>query len=114
MQAQRYAHRVLLSKMTLPTRKPEEPKLNDHECILETKTKPEVSEAFRVNEVGSLHVCTIRTGLFAGLPGFIGQPATRLHKPQCVHRGDPVCRFVFNYSSHRIRDTGVRLSVVSH
>ena len=27
MQAQRYAHRVLLSKMTLPTRKPEEPEI---------------------------------------------------------------------------------------
>ncbi|MGK5083214.1 hypothetical protein WDW37_07890 [Bdellovibrionota bacterium FG-1] len=89
-------------------------KLDHEQCILESKTKPEISEAFGVHEVGNPHVCTGRSGLFAGLPGFIGMPLANIQETRCVHRGDPVCRFVFDYSSHRVRDTGVRLSVVSH
>jgi hypothetical protein len=86
--------------------------LTEDGCIIESVSDEDVASALEVPNTGCEEICLFRAGVFTSLPNYIGIREASVHQTRCVHWGDSHCRFVVDFSSHRIRDTGVRLSQV--
>jgi len=73
-------------------------KMNSEKALVRCDQNEEVASALKLRWIGSRHICEWKRGVFAGLPGYIGQPAASVRELKCVHRGDSHCLFEFDYS----------------
>lgn len=76
--------------------------LTDTTCIIESRSNPDVAEALRLHETGSIEGCQFKIGLIASMPTFLDMPAAIVHETDCIHRGGAACKFFIDFSAARV------------
>jgi hypothetical protein len=71
--------------------------LTHEHCLIEGITTERLSEALKVKHAGNQLTCLVKSGIISSITRFIGRPHSHVSEPRCVHRGDPVCRFVMRF-----------------
>lgn len=66
--------------------------------LVDVKSNPDIAATLDVNALGSPHICQLKAGIWASLTSYFGISLPRVTHTLCEHKGDHVCRFVFDFS----------------
>ena len=77
--------------------------LSSIRCVVEARSKPAVSEEFKVKHLGSLETCTYRGGVLSSILGHIYRPFAKVTETKCVHRGDDICIYELEFPNETRR-----------
>jgi len=59
--------------------------------------KKEIAEALGQTQLSNEEACAIRSGIGASFTGYMGLSHAHAHESKCVHRGDTMCLYEFNF-----------------
>jgi len=74
-------------------------RLTETSCIVEAEQNQDVADALGKKAIGSTATCQIKAGVGASFPMSLGLPVADVRETKCVHRGDPICTFEFNFEN---------------
>jgi len=66
----------------------------------------DIAAELKVKALGSPHICNLKAGIWASICSYFNMTMPQVTHPECEHRGDSVCRFVFDFSSCQPISTG--------
>ncbi|MGZ5280634.1 MAG: 4-vinyl reductase [Pseudobdellovibrionaceae bacterium] len=62
------------------------------------RSNPDIAAELKIKTLGSPHVCHLKAGIFASICSYFNMTMPKVTHPECEHRGDSACRFVFDFS----------------
>jgi predicted hydrocarbon binding protein len=71
--------------------------LNQESARLEVTSNPHVACEMGVRNLGNPSICSLKAGMMASAPCYIGLPPAHVVESQCVHHGDPSCVFEITF-----------------
>jgi hypothetical protein len=74
-------------------------RLTETSCMVEAKQNNDVADALGKKTIGSAATCQIKSGVGASFPMSLGLPVADVRELKCIHRGDSVCTFEFNFEN---------------
>jgi hypothetical protein len=72
-------------------------RLTDTEAHLQVTSDPHVAAEMGVVHLGNKHICSLKAGMMASAPCYIGLDEAVVHETACVHSGDDACLFEIHY-----------------
>jgi hypothetical protein len=66
--------------------------------VVEVRTISDVGAELGVRHIGSRELCAFKRGIIAVMPRYLGDLPARVCETSCVHRGDSICRFEFDFT----------------
>ena len=73
-------------------------KSDERGARIEVVSDPLVAEEMHLRHLGNQHICSLKAGMMASAPMYIGHAPARVVETSCVHRGDPSCVFEVTYA----------------
>ncbi len=67
--------------------------------VLIMRSNPEIASELGVTVLGSPHICQVKAGSWASLLYYFQMNLPQVTHPECEHRGDPACKFVFDFTN---------------
>ncbi|RYZ70310.1 MAG: hypothetical protein EOP09_06305, partial [Proteobacteria bacterium] len=67
-------------------------------AIVDGYGRGEVLDALGTKRMGSALTCQCKIGMFASVTAYKHLPFAKVTEVRCVHRGDPFCRYVIDFS----------------
>lgn len=85
-------------------------KLDNHSALLEVVSDPYVAEEMGVRHLGNKHICSLKAGMIASAPMYIGYPLADVTIKSCVHQGAPSCLYEVKFPQKKSSE--VRLPIL--
>lgn len=71
---------------------------DDTTGIVLSNSNPDVANEMGVKYLGSPHLCNVKAGIWASIVSYFNMSLPTVTHPLCEHRGDGVCKHVFDFS----------------
>lgn len=65
--------------------------------IITVASHPEVCEELGVRHLGSTQICSLKAGIMATVPCYLGLKPAKVSETACAHRGNELCRFEIDF-----------------
>jgi hypothetical protein len=72
---------------------------DEHTGVLVMRSNPDIAAELRLKVLGSPHICQVKAGSWASLLFYFQMTLPQVTHPECEHRGDAACKFVFDFSN---------------
>jgi hypothetical protein len=76
-------------------------RLKDGVAQIRVTQRESVAEVMRSARLGGASLCVLKGGIGAAYPTYLGLPVAQMSHDRCVHRGDSICEFDFDFSTTR-------------
>jgi hypothetical protein len=76
--------------------------LSRDELVLKITFREEAQDALKVKRFGNSSICTMRDGVAAAMPAYIGHRQAQAVHVACLHRGDPACLVRLRFARDRL------------
>jgi predicted hydrocarbon binding protein len=74
-------------------------RLDNEGGLLEVLSEPLVAEEMQVSHLGNEHICSLKAGMIASAPMYLGHAQARVVEKCCVHKGADSCIFEITFAS---------------
>lgn len=89
-------------------------KLNSQGALLEVISDPYVAEEMGVRHLGNKHICSLKAGMIASAPMYIGYPLADVTIKSCVHQGASSCLFEVKFPQKKPTDARLPILDLTH
>lgn len=73
-------------------------KLTESGAVLEVRSDPDVAAEMNTTHLGSEHICSLKAGMMASAPLYIGEAPAKVVERCCVHKGAEACVFEITFA----------------